>query len=120
MRVVTAAQMKQAEQNSHRLGVSYRQLMENAGTAAFEAIKARVQLEEGLPALILCGAGNNGGDGFVIARKLRELGASPTVALCCGKPQTPDAQFMYGQMSGVPVLALSSAPEADLLLWNVI
>lgn len=112
MRVVTAAQMKQAEQNSHRLGVSYRQLMENAGTAAFEAIKARVQLEEGLPALILCGAGNNGGDGFVIARKLRELGASPTVALCCGKPQTPDAQFMYGQMSGVPVLALSSAPEA--------
>ncbi len=102
--LVTSAQMKLAEQNSNRLGVSYRQLMENAGAAAYQAIKERIEVHESLPVLLLCGSGNNGGDGFVIARKLEELGLSPRVVLCCGEPHTDDARFMYDRMEDVPVL----------------
>lgn len=49
-------------------------LMENAGRGAADAIAARVR-PEGARALVVCGAGNNGGDGFVVARRLLTLGA---------------------------------------------
>ena len=47
--------------------------MENAGTAVAEAIRERYP--DARDIVVLCGKGNNGGDGFVVVRKLRELGA---------------------------------------------
>ena len=58
-------------------------LMENAGRGAAELIAAELGLGAGSRArvVIVCGGGNNGGDGFVVARRLLTLGADPQVFL---------------------------------------
>jgi len=60
------------DRNAEYLGVPTSQLMENAGEAVAEVVKQRLELE-GKNILVFCGTGNNGGDGFVAARKLRSL-----------------------------------------------
>jgi NAD(P)H-hydrate epimerase len=55
--------------------------MENAGMRVVEAILARFENIEDLSLAILCGKGNNGGDGFVVARQLVQKGCSPFVFL---------------------------------------
>lgn len=107
MRVVTAGQMRQMEEASLEHDMTYQRLMENAGSAAAAFIRKTFQLE-GLNCMIFCGAGNNGGDGFVTARKLIESGANVLVALVGGKPRGEDAQAMYDmiQLMGMPVLSL--------------
>lgn len=76
---VTAAQMKELERKASEGGLSYEDMMENAGQAA-----ARILLEQ-LPGLrmaaVVCGRGNNGGDGFVAARKLFEAGCCVHICL---------------------------------------
>ncbi|MEZ4376427.1 MAG: NAD(P)H-hydrate dehydratase [Polyangiaceae bacterium] len=57
-------------------------LMENAGRGAAEIIAAELRTP-GAPVLVLCGPGNNGGDGFVVARRLLTLGLRPQVFLTC-------------------------------------
>lgn len=71
MRIVTAAQMKQIECNADAGGLSYLQMMENAGTAAYQIIRAHKPDAHVLA--IVAGKGNNGGDGFVIARLAAQL-----------------------------------------------
>ena len=68
--VVTNAQMKSAEKLCDERHISYSQMMKNAGNAAGERVLALCS--ERATAAVLCGSGNNGGDGFVIARKLLE------------------------------------------------
>ena len=45
-------------------------LMENAGRGCFDVVKRMIPCEDSKPILIICGKGNNGGDGYVIARHL--------------------------------------------------
>lgn len=82
---VTSADMAAIEENAESLGFSRICMMENAGseTARFIASKTNVK---GKRFLILCGTGNNGGDGFVVARHLRNMGARVTIVLV-GRPQ---------------------------------
>lgn len=87
---VTSAQMKELERRADEAGLSYYRMMENAGTGAVEYI-ASVHPVEGKTVLIFCGKGNNGGDGFVAARKLTEMGAAVGVILAEGEPRTEDA-----------------------------
>ena len=54
-------------------------LMENAGRGAFEVV--RTLLEDNDHVLVVCGSGNNGGDGFVVARHLLTAGYSVSVCL---------------------------------------
>ena len=61
---VTSAQMKEIERRADEAGLSYYQMMENAGTGAAEYI-ASEHSAAGKTVLIFCGKGNNGGDGFV-------------------------------------------------------
>jgi len=56
-------------------------LMENAGSSIARFIAAHFSPLERRRVVVLCGKGNNGGDGFVVARKLRELGGQPIVLL---------------------------------------
>ena len=69
-------------------GVSGRELMARAGEAVVEAICERFAPQ---PVTVMCGPGNNGGDGYVIAERLRTLGW-PVRLEAGAEPSTPDAQ----------------------------
>lgn len=71
--------MKKAEAMAVEKGSSYLELMENAGHALAEEIIKRRPYVSGKSVLVLCGSGNNGGDGFVAARLLAQRGAVVTV-----------------------------------------
>ena len=71
-RIVTAAQMKAIEQAGNAHGLPYLQMMENAGLAAYAELKNVLPQPGSL--LVVCGKGNNGGDGFVIARAAAKEG----------------------------------------------
>ncbi|MCI7691029.1 MAG: NAD(P)H-hydrate dehydratase [Oscillospiraceae bacterium] len=84
--VVTNEQMKSAERLCDEKYISFSQMMKNAGNAAGERVLALCT--EKAAAAVLCGSGNNGGDGFVIARKLLENGVDTRVILANGAPKT--------------------------------
>src|SRR5438093_7912300 len=70
--VLTAAQMKDADRRTiEEIGLPGAVLMENAGAAVARALRGRYPRAR--RPLVLCGKGNNGGDGFVAARRLRDL-----------------------------------------------
>ena len=91
--IVTCSEMKALEKAADEAGLSYYQMMENAGTRAAELILQHHGQTEN--ALVFCGKGNNGGDGFVVARKLREAGVHTQVILVEGPPATNDAKTNY-------------------------
>src|SRR3989440_7123850 len=82
MRVLNAAQMREADRLTiEEIGIPSLVLMENAGrqvVAAIESVHAEL-LDQRVG--ILCGRGNNGGDGFVIARTLMQRGVDVLVLL---------------------------------------
>lgn len=69
--IITVDQMRAIDEGAAAAGVPTSTLMENAGRAVAEAI---VQRFGPRPTAVLCGPGNNGGDGWVAARALRALG----------------------------------------------
>jgi len=81
---ISAEMMTGADRRAQALGYPELRLMEHAGTAVAAAVKAlATDLDRwGTgPIVILCGPGNNGGDGFVAARRLALAGASVIVAI---------------------------------------
>jgi len=76
-KVVSVEQMKSIEAAADKGGLTYAEMMENAGRAVADAIIHRVKITEETRILILCGSGNNGGDGLVAAHYL--AGAGPQV-----------------------------------------
>ncbi len=106
--ILTAAEMRAAEEREIAAGTPALTLMERAGIAAAEAIR---RFAGPIPALVLCGPGNNGGDGYVIARELLRAGADVRVA-ALGDPQTPAAQAARTAYGGAtePLLRASPAP----------
>ncbi|QAY78608.1 NAD(P)H-hydrate dehydratase [Sphingosinicella sp. BN140058] len=109
--ILTAAEMRAAEAAAVAAGTPDTELMERAGIAAADAILAYAGW---LPALILCGPGNNGGDGYVIARRLAERGAKVRVA-ALAEPATAAARQARARWSG-PVEALDEASPAPVLI----
>ena len=86
---VTVSQMKEIERKAAESGLSYYQMMENAGTAAYIYINETAQNAKNV--VVFCGKGNNGGDGFVAARKFSKAGACVRIVLVDGQPKTRDA-----------------------------
>ena len=95
--IVTCSEMKALEKAADEAGLSYYQMMENAGSKAAELILENYEGNFGAikKTLILCGKGNNGGDGFVVARKFHEKGIVVKMLLVEGDPVTPDAITNY-------------------------
>jgi NAD(P)H-hydrate epimerase len=107
MKILTAAQMQRIDRlTTERYGVPSLALMENAGRGVVEFMTQRYSPLEKHKIVILCGRGNNGGDGMVVARLLRERGIAPRVFLLTD-PQTlkGDAAVNWER------LAASGAPE---------
>src|SRR5229473_821113 len=82
MKALTAAEMREVDRlTSERFGIPGLQLMEAAGKKVADAVLR--EFSPGLPqrVTVLCGKGNNGGDGLVAARHLRAAGIGPRVCL---------------------------------------
>ena len=115
--------MTGADRRAQALGVPGGRLMEHAGTAVAAATRA-LAVDQGRwgsgPILILAGPGNNGGDGFVAARRLALAGAS-VVAVLVGaeaKPRTPDAARNWDRLERHPRVTrfhTSSARDVAML-----
>ncbi len=94
--LLTPAEMSRADALTIASGIPGERLMENAGYAVADVICAR--FSQGARAIVLCGMGNNGGDGFVIARVLRQRGFVVRVALAL--PEGMSVRDLKGDAAG--------------------
>jgi len=94
--ILTAERVRAAEQLAIDSGTNVQQLMERAGAALAEAV---YRFAGPLPALVLCGPGNNGGDGYVAARHLADRGVAVRVA-ALADPQSDAAKEARTQWHG--------------------
>jgi hydroxyethylthiazole kinase-like uncharacterized protein yjeF len=94
--ILTADAMRAAEQRVIDAGTSVEDLMERAGAALAEAA---YRFAGPIPALVLCGPGNNGGDGYVAARHLAGRGVAVRVAALT-EPRSDAAKWARSQWSG--------------------
>ncbi len=91
MKVVTAAEMKSLDQQAtSEFKIPSQLLMENAGRGLVDQIEQKIGPVAGLKIAILCGSGNNGGDGLVAARHLRLRGAEAIVYLLVDSPSSEE------------------------------
>lgn len=109
--VLTAAETRAAEQRAIDGGSSVEALMARAGR---EIATAVARLASAAPVLILCGPGNNGGDGYVAARRLADMGLEVRVA-ASADPTTDAAQQARAGWSG-PVEPIADAAPAPILV----
>jgi NAD(P)H-hydrate epimerase len=120
---MTAAEMRGVDVRAQRLGTPGEWLMEQAGVAVAAAAMALMTSTDRSPqslVLILCGPGNNGGDGFVAARWLGERGISSEVLLLSssGLPATADASLNWDRLDGVDgVNRVATARDSDVALY---
>jgi len=107
MKIVSAAEMRQIDLvTSERFGVPSLTLMENAGTAVADFVIAHFPAAKRIG--VLCGKGNNGGDGFVAARKLHQAGRDVRVLLLSERSELRgDAAEMFTKLPVAPVTASS-------------
>ena len=88
MKVLTSSQMKEIDRKTiEEIGIPGPVLMENAGIRIAKAILARFPAIGAEHIVIVAGKGNNGGDGFVVARHLFNMGARPTVLLLAAQDE---------------------------------
>ena len=109
--ILTAESMRAAEQAAIDAGTTVEQLMERAGAALAEAV---YRFSGPMPVLVLCGPGNNGGDGYVAARRLAERGVSVRVA-ALAEPKSDAAQWARNQWKG-EIEALDATASAPLVI----
>lgn len=121
-RPMTAEEMRGADRRAQRLGVSGRELMEQAGAAVAGTARAVLgstdRRSSGL-VLVLAGPGNNGGDALVAARRLGEHGVRCYVVLVSGpaRPGTPDAAANWDRLHGIDaVQRMHAAAGHDVAL----
>src|SRR5437870_4733754 len=119
--MISPAEMRVLDRNAQYFGVSILELMENAGKAVADAARSEFAAA-GKSVLVLCGTGNNGGDGLVAARHLAK-DARVTVLLARSPDQfaTPEAAKNFERLRDVQILAgLDKSEEAiaaaDLLI----
>jgi len=108
MKIVTAAEMREIDRaTSQRFGVPALTLMENAGTAVAEFVLSQHPSAERIG--VICGKGNNGGDGFVAARKLKAAGREVRIVLLAEPAELRgDAAEMFRRLAIAPVVVRSA------------
>ena len=117
MKIYTSERMKRIEAAANQNGYAYIDMMEQAGIACAEVIFKKLCCESKKIAIV-CGKGKNGGDGFVVARRLRELGCEMiSVILVGGIPSAEDSVEMFRRMPSIPVF-VSEQPEAKNRIEN--
>jgi NAD(P)H-hydrate epimerase len=112
MFVLTAAEMRAADGATVAAGTPVETLMERAGAGAAEAIERRFGGVRGYRAHVVCGPGNNGGDGLVVARRLAARGAHVEVRMLSGGPSAP--------LHGIAFVDRPPARPADFVIDAVL
>ncbi|MFZ4122481.1 MAG: NAD(P)H-hydrate dehydratase [Caulobacterales bacterium] len=110
--IISVAQMRAMDEAAPALGMPTIQLMENAGAAVAQAIMARFSPRQ---TAVLCGPGNNGGDGWVCARHLAQAGWPVWVETLVPTAQLRgDAAVMAAAFNGQVRPLNTTEPHADL------
>ncbi|MEH3104490.1 MAG: NAD(P)H-hydrate dehydratase [Sphingomonas phyllosphaerae] len=106
--VLTAAEMRAAEAAVITSGTSVDTLMQRAGAGIADAVRRLAGVNE---VLVLCGPGNNGGDGYVAAARLHAAGRTVRVA-ASAEPRTPAAIAARALWTGAvePLATVAPAP----------
>lgn len=117
MFVLTAGNMRKAEESAVANGSDFYTLMETAGTKCAEIIAKEDKAKK---ITVLCGKGKNGGDGFVIARKLWEYGfRNIFILLVYGKPTDELCRKMYDEMIRYPVNTADFTENEDTCVYHI-
>lgn len=114
VRVVTTKQMKEIEDNANSLGVTYNEMMENAGSEVADLILKNTKDFKTKIVLICVGSGNNGGDGYVVARKIKNIGGNPLILMVDGNPKTPDAITNFNKVIELGIEVITYDPESSM------
>jgi hydroxyethylthiazole kinase-like uncharacterized protein yjeF len=120
---MTAEEMRGADVRAQRMGTPGHWLMEQAGSAvaaAACALLAAADRPTQSRVLLLCGPGNNGGDGLVAARRLADVGIGCEVVLLAsdGRPATTDARANWDRLDGIDfVRRVSTGRASDVALY---
>jgi len=114
---IGAEAMTGADRRAQMLGVTEERLMEHAGTAVAAAVKALAIDTERWgtgPIVILCGPGNNGGDGFVAARRLALNGGTVVVGVVAteARPRNAASARNWDRIAGDVGIAKVHLPVA--------
>src|SRR5512144_813915 len=122
MKLVTASQMRELDRRAIRdLGIPSLVLMENAGRTTYQILRREFPNLQGEVA-VLAGRGNNGGDGFVVARYLANAGVPVAVFLLGKRHQVQgDARVNLDILShhGLSVAEVTSEAELNPLLHRL-
>ena len=113
MKLFCRDEMQRLEQAAAQTGTSLGTMMDRAGAAVADEVEKRCRPIQGRRVVVLCGKGNNGGDGFVCAGELFRRGAVCTVVLVQGEPQTGLAKEAFARLpKEVPCLKLPGDRQA--------
>src|SRR6188768_1070861 len=121
--VVTAAEMRELDRATmEEIGIPAFTLMETAGRAVADAALEMLDDVRG-PVAVVCGSGNNGGDGYVAARVLRSHGVDAVVYLAASRDDIKGAAAehlaVYERAGGV-VLSIATAVELDAVETEIV
>ena len=119
MKLVNTEEMRKLDQQAmHQGGIPGLILMEHAGKAVADVAVEQVKGREYAKAVVLCGKGNNGGDGFVAARWLYNRGWQVRVLLAGVRPEELQgdaaAALAMLQQTGVDIYPVQSEDEINL------
>jgi len=113
MKIVTTEQMRELDRKAtEERGIPGLTLMENAGRAVADAAARMAPDSSDRPIVIICGSGNNGGDGFVAARHLVEMGRKVQVLLVGARDAVrgdAEANLLRLDEVGIPVTEVTEA-----------
>jgi NAD(P)H-hydrate epimerase len=103
MKILTPEQLREVDRlSTEKHGIPGLILMENAGMRVVEVLEDRFHDLDALTIVILCGKGNNGGDGMVVARQLIQKGCFPFVFLFAGEEELKgDAKTNLKMLKGL-------------------
>ena len=115
MKVLTCENIRRVEENAASMGESYLEMMENAGLSVVEEICKRVSVQ-GKNIIVVCGGGNNGGDGYAVARLLENEGGCVKV-IALSEPKTETSVAMKNRYNG-EILSFDASYfyEADIIV----
>ena len=114
MRILSISETRTLEAMADAAGHSFARMMELAGQSVARIIESRTP-EGDKRILVLIGPGNNGGDGLVAARRLREFGANVTAYLTRARDPERDAVFRQAQASGVTIVTAQDDAQGEVL-----